>query len=476
MRVTPQVQIARTIRNLQKVNSRLAKYQSQVSSQKRLEKASDDPSDFVLVRRGRANDARYENDKNAIQDASILIEQQVQTLSDLRETLSEAAQTAIEANDGSKHDPHAETVAVGLEQLLDRVLAQANTKTSDGRSLFAGTSTNQQAFGIVGRDSTGRPTRFAYQGADQASEAVVTGGKSVKTFISGRDIFSARSQRGRVEIFGTTGAKAGSNTSNSTGKGSLLVQMATTFQSGSGLSSGVGGTDRDVLGPGSHTITIGGGGTTLSLNGGPTVTHDGSTDFVLKGLNGEQVVLNTNAVLVDGTYTITRTGQLSTDNGATFTAMASATNQEEVTNSATGEITYIDTTAIRSSGTDIIDNQGAYDVFQAMAALRDAVRDTDKVPADVRAKYLSRTLQELETLRTNALEPLGSQAATAQDLKDLTTRIEDRQFGLASEIDGLEAADMPRAISNLQFAQNDLESMLAVAGRFGNLSLIDYLA
>lgn len=476
MRVTPQVQVARTIRNLQRVNARLSKYQDQVSSQKRLSKASDDPSDFVLVRRGRTADTRYETDKAAMLDASFLLEHQVQSLSEMRELLTEAASIAIDVNDGSKQSPHAEVSAVQLEQILDRALALANTTTSDGRSLFAGTSTDARAFAVTNRDANGRPTRFAYQGADQASEAVIGTDQNVKTFISGRDVFGP-SKRGNVVIYGSTGAKAGSNTSNSTGKGELTVRMTSTFLGGSGLSSGASSSvDRDVLGLGSHTITISNNGTELSLNGGPTVAHNGSTDFVLKGLNGEQVVLNTNAVLVDGTYNIIREGELSTDGGKTFTAMTSPVSQEEVVNSVTGEITYIDTTAIRSSGTDIIDNQGAYDVFQTISALRDAVRDLNSVPNTERAKYLSRMLQEMESLREKILTPLGAQSASAEQIKDLTTRIEDRQLDLATEIDGLEATDVPRAITNLQFAQSDLESVLAVTGRFGNLSLIDYLA
>ncbi len=476
MRVTPQVQIARTIRNLQRVNTRLAKFQDQISSGKRLSKASDNPSDFVLVRRAQTSDARYETDKAAMQDASFLLEHQSQSFIEMRELLTEAASIAIEVNDGSKQTPHAEVSAVELEQLLDRALQLANTTTADGRSLFAGTATDARAFTVVGRDANGRPTRFAYQGSDHASEAVIGSDQSVKTFISGREAFGP-GKRGNVVIFGSTGAKAGSNTSNSTGRGELTVRMTSTFLGGSGLSSGAStSVDRDVLGLGSHTVTISNNGTELSLNGGPTVTHDGSTDFVLKGLNGEQIVVNTNAVLVDGTYNIIREGELSTDGGKTFTAMTSPVSQEEVRNSVTGEITYIDTTSIRSSGKDVIDNQGAYDVFQTLSALRDSVRDLNSIPTSERSKYLSRMLQELETLRENILTPLGAQAASAEDIKNLTTRLEDRQLGLATEIEGLEATDVPRAITGLQFAQSDLESVLAVTGRFGNLSLIDYLA
>lgn len=477
MRVTPQIQTARTIRNLQRTNTRLAKFQNQISSGKRLEKASDDPSNYVLVRRGRSHDARFEADKDAIQDASVLLEQQVDTMVELRELLTEAATTVIEVNDGSKQSPHSEVSAVELERILDRALQLANTTTSDGRALFAGTATDQRAFSVVSRDASGRPTRFAYQGTTEASEAVVGNDQTVKTFISGKDIFGP-AQRRNVQIFGSTGAKAGLATSNSTGKGALTVRLTSTYLGSSGLSPGAdAASTRDVLGLGSHIITISGGGTRLSLNGGPDVAHDGSTNFLLRGNNGEQVVVNANNVLVDGTYNIIRTGELSTDDGRTFQAMTAGDNQEQVINSVTGEITYIDTTDVRADGRDIIDNQGAYDLFQTLSGLRDAIRDINSgLPPNERAKYLSRMLQEMETLRENILQPLGVQAASAEDLKNQTTRIEDRQFGIANEIDVLESTDLPRAISNLQFAQSDLESVLAVTGRFGNLSLIDYLA
>jgi flagellar hook-associated protein 3 FlgL len=473
MRVTPLFQSAQSVRFLQAHQTQINKFTEQISTGKKLTRPSDDPTDTAIVRRNKAEDSLLGSRLENIRDASFVIERQVSTMSSIREVLTRATQIAIEVNDGSKDTPSSEVAAVEIEELLDRVLLLANETLSDGRSLFAGTATDQTAFAAT-RDASGQISQVSYQGSLQSSEVVIGRSKTVPTFISGKGVFQARDRQTTL-FHGVTGAAAGSGTSTATGLGKLIVRnQTTTYDAASGVAaSAVNGDTLDDLRVGPHTFTVSGGGTTVQLNNGAAVAHGGSNDFALSDLDGNLIRIDASGALTDGTYTIYR-GEVSVDDGVSFAAISS--NDQAFTNSLTGEINYIDTTGIRQDGTDLIDNEGSYDIFESLIALRDTIRNEQGVIDSARSDYLSRIIGDLNRIRDAVVEPLGVQSAHAEHLRTLSTRYEDVQFRLTEETDSLESANLPEAIVGLQTSQNFLQASLSVTARLNSLSLVDFLA
>lgn len=470
MRVTPQIQVARTLRNLKQSNARLTKFQDQISSGKRLARPSDDPAAAAIIRRNKSDEALYETYKQTIADSGFVIESQVTALVDTRELLQQVTAIAIEANNSDYPNPHSEVLANEVENLFDRAVALANSRSSDGRYLFSGTSTNTRSFVVSATDSNGKPSRVSYGGSNETTQSIVGRDQTVGTFISGESVFQRR-DRAQTVLIGQTGASAGTGTSNSTGQGQLIVSDNGTgyVDPASGLVTAAG---PFTLGVGLHSLTISGGGTLISLNGAAPVASGGAT-LTLTDLAGESFTVDASGTLTDGTYVVSR-GQLSTDGGAT-TANITSSNQT-VTNSLTGEFTYINTSGITQTGTDLIDNQGSYDLFQTIIGLRDALRNTNNLSNNDRHTYLARTLTEFERIRESIVEPLGIQAARAEHLQSLTFRTEDLQDELVNQNNALEATDLPTAILGLQAEENSLQGLLAVTARLNQLSLVDFLA
>lgn len=473
VRVTPQFQSAKTILDIQRANFQLSKFRSQVSSGIRINRPSDDPTNAALVRRNRVEVSRLETDLATIRDAGFVHQQQVTTLTELRDTLTRATEVAIELNDGSKEPPFADVSAQEAENILERIFELTNQRQADGRYLFSGTATNRAAFSFVG-GSTATATAVTYQGSNEASEAVIGRTLTVETFISGESAFQ-QLERSSTEYFGLTGARAGVGADSGTGLKSLIVRDngTTVFGAGGNLTSGT-DTANDTVG--AHQITV--TATGISLDGGAEVPLTASTNLVLRGPNGQQVSLNTDTgaggtTPAIGTFDVFR-GELSTDEGATFTTIA-GTNQA-VTNSVTGAVSYVDTSDIVAEGRELADHSGAYDIFEAVIALRDIATGKFGVSGVERSNYLSRLVGEFNRLKDSLLEPLGVQSARAENLKKVTTQIEDVQLELTRETAELEEADLPEAILNLQTQENLLQASLAAAARINQLSLVDFIA
>ncbi|MBW3539807.1 MAG: hypothetical protein KY476_06015 [Planctomycetes bacterium] len=193
MRVTPQVQINQTLRNIQRNNAELLRFQSQISSGLRLTRPSDDPIGAAEIVRNRAQTIRFDVNRENIRDAGFLIEASVDGMLDVRQLLTEATQITLEASSSSNvaasEQEVNEALAQQVDELLGTLLTVANTKLSDGRSLFGGTGTDRDPFVVTSADAAGRPLQIAYQGANDDARAIIARGQTVETFLAGDRVF-----------------------------------------------------------------------------------------------------------------------------------------------------------------------------------------------------------------------------------------------------------------------------------------------
>ena len=166
---------------------------------------------------------------------------------------------------------------------------------------------------------------------------------------------------------------------------------------------------------------------TVALNGGPAVVYTGfATDLKVTGPNGEVVYLNTSAVppAYNGTIALTASGTLSVDGGATTTPITFAANQV-ITNSVTGAVTNVNSTAIRGAGDERLDYTGSYDAFQVLMSLRDDLRNLRGLSDHDQTLALSQRLAELERVQGGVLRATGQQAADLQNLDGIESRAQD---------------------------------------------------
>ena len=145
-RITSQMMLHSAQLNMQSSKATLAALQNQASSQKAIEKPSDNPA-------GAAESMRIRSDQRALTQYSTNISDGLSWLATADDALSGATDTLQTVRDlvvqgsntGVLSAASREAIATQLDSLKEQLLAQANTKFA-GRSIFAGNSDAAGAF------------------------------------------------------------------------------------------------------------------------------------------------------------------------------------------------------------------------------------------------------------------------------------------------------------------------------------------
>jgi flagellar hook-associated protein 3 FlgL len=111
---------------------------------------------------------------------------------------------------------------------------------------------------------------------------------------------------------------------------------------------------------------------------------------------------------------------------------------------------------------------GSVNIFQVMSDLSAAMQAGDKDGIDTQVKNLEAFSQVVSTARTR----IGSYVNAATNISaELTTG----KLGRASDLTQEQAADMAKAITDLNMSQTNLQATLSVGARISQLSLLDFL-
>ena len=476
LRVTPNIFVSQTIRAAQLHGSRMSTLQSQASSGLKLLKPSDDPAGTRAIQGVRSALGRMEAELSNITAARQRLGVANSELLSAQRILTRVKEIAISSRQSIEPSERA-AYASELRGLKERLMVIANAR-HNGEYLFSGADSRQQPFM---QDADGR---ISYQGSSIRSTTDVGRTFSVDVLYSGAEVFQAR-QRGATLYVGTTGATAGSGVDNAVGMDELLVlHTSTTYAAGSGVAAGSGsvGGDNIIGQPGAHTLTIDdtsgtGAFGTVSLNGGsPIAFTSADTNLAVIGPEGETVYIDTTAITAgfSGTVDITANGALSTDGGATQTAINFSANQQ-VTDSATGGVTNVNTVNVRRAGAEALDYTGTADIFTLMDQLEAALLNEEQVGSYTWHAAMDRRMGDIDRLQDHILGIVGQQSVSLENLDALQARVTDlklEQQKIATEIEG---ADMAEVILRLQQENLMLQYTLASSAQLFSQSLVDYL-
>lgn len=484
MRVTPESQSQQAILNLQLTYARMTKLQSQIATGNQIQVASDNPVGMVQILQNNTLSAQLNSNLTAIQNATTSLQTSVTSLTQVQNLISSVKSTAITANSATNETASNSTLAAQVNSAINQLLGLANTQLPDGSHIFGGTASRTSPFAITGSNGSGEPSQITYQGSQSAAQVIVGKGVNVNTFLPGSSIFQPNIS-GQTIYSGTTGAQASSVPDSASGQATLQVaHTLTSFGGSSGVAAGVSSASGDtILGPsGANSLVItDSSGTgkfgTVSLNGGtPVAFSNTNTDLKVVGPAGEVVYLDTTAIAAgfNGHVDLTGDGTLSTDGGATTTAIDFSSNQQ-ITNSVTGATTNVNSSNVRIAGNDQLTYPGKVDIFQTLIALRDTINNTQNLNASDRSSQLSQQIAQLDRFNTSLATPMGEQASQSQFLSNLTTRTNDQQTRLKETTNNLQSTDMAQAIVDLQQQQNLYQAGLQMTASLNKLSLADYL-
>ena len=472
-----------TIATSQARTAEIAKLQVQLSSGLRLQKPSDSPADMRDVLLEKAREGRMESTLANINDARSRLNVSNTSLLDINDALVSARTLALQANQPLDDDSR-ETLAQQVDALLSRVFTLANS-SDRGDYIFSGTQTKTKPFVLDGDLRDAKPGDIQYAGGSSRVQALISPDVTVDTFYSGAEVFLAR-DRGETTFFnGETGARPGAGVDSAAGMAELQVQIGSvTFSAGSGVATGVDIADSTIIGPlGAHQLQIqdtSGTGTagTVSLNGGAAVAFTSAdTNLEITGPAGERIFLDMSAITAgfNGNVDITADGTLSTDGGATTVAIDFSDNQQ-ILDSTTGEVTYVDSTQIRSTGNEDIEYGGTASLFDTLIHLRDDLRNKRNLAPQELSDAFGRRLDDLDRVRNNIMRFVGDQSVALENLDALQVRTEDLQLDVRTVINDLESADISEVILRLQQQENLLQFTYATAASIiGNTNLLNFL-
>lgn len=471
-RITPQQIAQNSIRFSQARMKNLSVLQEQISSGLRIARPSDDPGSISPLLANRATVNRIEIDMQNMQAARSKLNQSVSQLTSVTAALRRASDLALEGVQSL--DIERETLANEVDGILNSILEAANA-SEGGRALYGGTDNDPRPFRVDLRDSDGRIQAVSYHGSDERARIVVGVSTSVDVNYVGGDVFRDDS-RGNTVFVGETGAVPGAGTDSGLGQGQLeLRHTATVFGGASGLQPGTSTAQDTILGD--HTLTIDAVQGTIRLDGGIAIDFTPGDTDVRVMTNGDLVVhvdTSTLAAGFIGNITVQGQGTLSTDLGATQIPIDFSDNQV-VLNSVTGQVTNVDTRAVKKAGVEHVEYGGTTDVFQSLIELRNDLLNRRDLSPQEWTDAMDRRVEDVQRVYGFLLDVIGEQAVSLENLDAIEARSEDLQLELKISLADLEAADIAEAAVLLQSEQTALQFTYAATTRLMDTSLLDFL-
>jgi flagellin-like hook-associated protein FlgL len=316
-------------------------------------------------------------------------------------------------------------------------------------------------------------TVVRYQGDERSNFVDVGDGLSLETTMAGSEVF-AGGARGSTLYQGVTGAAAGSGNDRLLGSDHLIVAhvqtvlgdgaLGGTGDSASGVKIGLSSAAGDtVVGPASaHTLTLvdtsgtGASGTVTLDDGTAASWTSADQDLAVTAADGTVVHLDLTAITAgfSGTVTVAASGTMSLDGGATRTAIDFARANQVVVDSQTGSTLYVDARAIRRAGSDLVRQQGAADVMNALVELRDALKNDDGLSDAQQVARIGATIDSLSAGADRVLAALARVGAHQRFADATRARVGDLTQLLTARQADLEDVDF--AAASVQFSQVQL--------------------
>jgi flagellar hook-associated protein 3 FlgL len=197
MRITQNMLATQILTNITGSLNRLAKAQEQLSTAKRINRASDDPLGSSTVLRLQAIKGRLQSFQRATDAAQSSLNATATPLERVTELLLQARDIAVQGSSDTMSGSRG-SLAKQVNQLLEELLSQANTRFGD-RYVFAGTQTSTPAYTAT-RDANGNITTVAANplGITGVINAEIADGVMVQTNLPGDQAFTQT-----VDLFNT---------------------------------------------------------------------------------------------------------------------------------------------------------------------------------------------------------------------------------------------------------------------------------
>ena len=193
-RISSVEQFRQGIDNILSQQARLNETQLQLSTGKRVNRPSDDPSASTQLLKLSTLRSKTEQYNRNIESARNQLQLQESVLSSVSNVLQRVRELTVQANNATQSDESRAAIADEIYNRIDELLQYANTKDPDGEYIFSGFNARSRAFVESGAG-------YTYQGDQGERMLQISEDLQVAVRSSGVDVFaSAKTGDGRFTL------------------------------------------------------------------------------------------------------------------------------------------------------------------------------------------------------------------------------------------------------------------------------------
>ena len=186
-RVNLETFISSTLANVQKSTSNMSRLQEQISTGKKVNRASDDPAGARKILSLRSEDLRLDQYASNIQTATQSLDFNAAALSNTSDIVQRITELTMQGVSGATDQSGRTIIANEINQLLETIMQSANSQRL-GRYTFAGTETTTEPF-VATRNASGNISSVSYNGNRETIQYNVGPNTNTTVNLTGDEVF-----------------------------------------------------------------------------------------------------------------------------------------------------------------------------------------------------------------------------------------------------------------------------------------------
>ena len=200
---------------------------------------------------------------------------------------------------------------------------------------------------------------------------------------------------------------------------------------------------------------------------------------VFTGSSGAAAGAGTSNVKGNVWLTVTHDGsnyKLSIDDGATEVTVPGAGDISNIAvTNANGEVMYVDASGINSTGVEMVQIPGTYDVFSTLIGIRDLLENSRTLPEQTIVNLINKSTVSLKEVSDHLVEKQVSVGAKINFLDNLKDSIENVKFDTEDQASVIGDSDIAQIAIDISRREALYQMTLSVAGRLMSTSLLDFI-
>jgi len=186
MRLSEQSRVGNQVRYMNSASERMDRVQRQLSTNRRIDRASDDPTGAALAMQHRKNIAFEAQMRRNLENGTAFLNVTESALDGATELLQRARELTVQGATGTLGASEKTNIAAEMDQLIQQLAQVANTNFG-GAYIFSGHQTQTPAYAVTGNP----PSVITWQGDNGQRVRQISAQDAVAVNVIGTDVFGS---------------------------------------------------------------------------------------------------------------------------------------------------------------------------------------------------------------------------------------------------------------------------------------------